>query len=107
MYWQALSKACKAVNGRLARERLVKFKEFQSQKAKQNDYEFKESDMVLLRVEVRRKLRPSWRGLYEVKELRRPNVVIQEVGKRKKQEIHVNRLKPYFATLSGEEEVPL
>jgi hypothetical protein len=62
--------------------------------------------MVLLRVEARHKLGPLWRGPYEVEELRRPNAVIQEVGKRKKQEIHINRLKPYFSTLSGEEDVP-
>jgi hypothetical protein len=81
----------------VAKQRLVKFRELQSQKAKyndydfkvndlvllrveakHNDYEFKESDRVLLRVEVRRKLRPSWRGFYEVKELRKPNAESRE-----------------------------
>jgi hypothetical protein len=66
----------------VAKQRLVKFSELQSQTAKYNDYDFKVNDMVLLRVEVRRKSRPSWRGLYEVKELRKPNAVVQEVGKR-------------------------
>jgi hypothetical protein len=62
--------------------------------------------MVLLRVEARHKLEPLWRGPYELKELKRPNAVIQEVGKRKRQEIHINRLKPYFSPLSGEDNVP-
>jgi hypothetical protein len=34
--------------------------------------------MVLLRVEVRRKFRPSWRGFYEVKESRKPNAGSRE-----------------------------
>jgi hypothetical protein len=87
----------------VAKERLIKFKELQSQKAKHNDYEFEVNDMVLLRVEARQKLEPLWKGPYEIKELKRPNAVIQEVGKRKKQEIHINRLKPYFSPHSGEE----
>jgi hypothetical protein len=91
----------------VAKQRLVKFRELQSQKAKYNDYDFKVNDLVLLRVEARHKLQPLWQGPYELKELKRPNVVIQEVGKRKKQEVHLNRLKPYFTTLPEEEEVPL
>jgi hypothetical protein len=90
----------------VAKERLVKLKELQSQKEKHNDYDFKVNDMALLRVEARHKLGPLWKGPYEVKELTRPNAVIQEVGKRKKQEIHINRLKLYFSPLSGEENVP-
>jgi hypothetical protein len=84
---------------------LIKFKELQSQKAKHNDYEFKVNDMVLLRIEARQKLEPLWKGPYEIKELKRPNAIIQEVGKRKRQEVHINRLKPYFP-LSGGEDAP-
>jgi hypothetical protein len=84
----------------IARERLMKFKEIQQQKVKHNDYTFKESDLVLLRVENRQKLDPLWKGPYEIKEMRNSNAIIQEVGKRKHQEVHVNRLKPYFSSIS-------
>jgi hypothetical protein len=38
---------------RLAREKLIKFKEEQKEKVKSNEWEFKENDLVLLRVETR------------------------------------------------------
>jgi hypothetical protein len=52
-------------------------------------------------VETRQKLEPLWKGPFEIQEMKRPNAVIQGVGKRKKQEVHINRLKPYFSSLSG------
>jgi hypothetical protein len=85
----------------VAKERLITFQELQSQKAKHNDYEFKVNDMVPLS-RGQEKLEPLWKGPYEIKELKRPNAV-KQVEKRKKQEIHMNRLKPYFSPLSGEE----
>jgi hypothetical protein len=85
----------------VARERLIKFKESQKEKVKSYDYEFKENDLALLRVENRQKLDPLWKGPFEIKKLKGSNAVIQEVGKRKHQEVHINRLKPYFSSLSG------
>jgi hypothetical protein len=85
----------------IARERLIKFKELQSQRVKSNCYEFKENDLVLLRVESRHKLEPLWKGPFEIKSIKGSNAVIQELGKRKQQEVHINRLKPYFSSLSG------
>jgi hypothetical protein len=83
-----------------ARERLIKFKEAQGQRIKSNEYGFKENDLVLLRVETRQKLEPLWKGPFEIQEIKRPNAIIQGVGKRKKQEVHINRLKPDFSSLS-------
>jgi hypothetical protein len=90
----------------LARERLVKFKESQGQKVKSNEYEFKKDDLVLLRVEQRQKLEPLWKGPYEIKEIQGPNAVVQELGKRKEQKLHINRLKPYFSSISGTKNEP-
>jgi hypothetical protein len=84
----------------IAKERLMTFKEIQQQRVKHNDYEFKENELVLLRVENRHKLDPLWKGPYETKEIRNSNAIIQEVGKRKHQEVHVNRFKPYFSSIS-------
>jgi hypothetical protein len=85
----------------LAKERLIKFKEAQSQKVKFNEHVFKENDLVLLRIETRQKLDPLWKGPFEIQEIRGKNAVIQELGKRKKSEVHINRLKQYFSSLSG------
>ena len=67
---------------------------------KSNEYDFKVNDLVLLRIENRQKLDPLWRGPYEIKDINGSNAVIQEVGKRKHQEVHINRLKPYFSSIS-------
>jgi hypothetical protein len=85
----------------LAREKLIKFKEEQVGKVKSNEWEFKENDLVLLRVETRHKLEPLWKGPFEIQEIRRPNAIIQGIGKRKKEEVHMNRLKPCFSSVSG------
>jgi hypothetical protein len=66
------------------------------------DHEYKRDDLVLLRVETRQKLEPLWKGPYEIREVKRPNAVIQEIGKRKHQEVHMNRLKHYFSSITGE-----
>jgi hypothetical protein len=89
----------------IARERLVKFKELQAQKVKFNDHDFKENDLALLKVESRHKLDPLWKGPYEIKKIRGSNAVIQEIGKRKHQEVHINRLKPYLSSLSEDADV--
>jgi hypothetical protein len=41
-------------------------------------------------------LDPLWKGPYEIKRIQGSNAVIQELGKRKHKEVHINRLKPYF-----------
>jgi transposase InsO family protein len=84
----------------LARERLIKFKELQRLKVKSNSHDFKENDLALLRVENKQKLDPIWKGPYEIKEIEGSNAIIQEVGKRKHQTVHINRLRPYFSSLS-------
>jgi hypothetical protein len=43
---------------------------------------------------------PLWKGPYEIKKIEGSNAIIQEVGKRKHQTVHINRLKPYFSSLS-------
>jgi hypothetical protein len=63
----------------LARERLIKFKESQGQAAISFDHEFKRDDLVLLKVEARHKLEPLWKGPFEIKDVKRPNAIIQEV----------------------------
>jgi hypothetical protein len=85
---------------KIARERLVKCKEAQREKVKSNECDFKENDLVLLKVENGQKLDPVWKGPYEIKETKGSNAVIQEVGKRKHQQVHINRLKPYFSSIS-------
>jgi hypothetical protein len=65
----------------IARDRLMKFKEMQQQRVKHSDCEFKENDLVLLRVENRQKLDPLWKGPYEIKEMKNSNAIIQEEGK--------------------------
>jgi hypothetical protein len=51
-------------------------------------------------VENRQKLDPLWKGPYEIKEMKNSNAIIQEVGKRKHQEVHGNPLKPYFSSIA-------
>jgi RNase H-fold protein (predicted Holliday junction resolvase) len=63
----------------IARERLIKFKELQSQRVRSNCYEFKESDLALLRVEARQKLEPLWKGPFEIKSIKGSNAVIQDL----------------------------
>jgi hypothetical protein len=77
---------------KIARERLMKFKKSQKQKVEFNEYEFKENYLALLKVEHRQKLDLLWKGPYEIKKIKGSNAVIQELGKRKYQEVHINRL---------------
>jgi hypothetical protein len=58
--------------------------------------DFEENDLSLLRAETRQKLDPLWKGPYEIKRIQGSNDV-QELGKRKHQKVHINRLKPYFS----------
>jgi hypothetical protein len=87
----------------IAKERLMQFKKLQRQRVGFNSHEFKENDLVLLRIENRQKMDPLWKGPYEVHKIEGSNAVIQEIGKRKHHEVHINRLKPYLSSLSGVE----
>jgi hypothetical protein len=86
-----------------AKERLIKFKETQKETVKSNEHAFIENNLLLLKVEARQKLDPLWKGPCEVKKIKGSNAVIQELGKRKCQEIHIYSLKPYFSSLTGDE----
>jgi hypothetical protein len=66
---------------------------------KVSGYDFKENDLALLKMENRQKLDTLWKCPYEIKKIQDSNAVIQELGKRKCQELHINRLKPYFSSL--------
>jgi hypothetical protein len=85
----------------LAKERLIKFKESQRQRVKCNEHKFKNKDLVLMRVETRQKLEPLWKGPFEIKEIQGTNAILQLIGKRTKQTVHINRLKPYFSQIPG------
>lgn len=87
----------------VAKERLIKFKKEQQERTKANSVNFNVNDLVLLKVEARHKLEPIWKGPYEIKEMKGPNAIIQELGKRKHQEVHTNRLKTYFSSFVGKE----
>jgi hypothetical protein len=65
---------------------------------------FREGDAVLLENEKAGKLDPLWLGPYKVTEVdhKGSNAVI-ELTKKKKQKVHVNRLKTYLSTVSGGE----
>jgi hypothetical protein len=48
----------------------------------------------MLKIEERNKLDPSWKGIFELKEINWPNVTLQQIGKRKLRVVHSNRIKP-------------
>lgn len=85
---------------RTAKDRLRSQKLKQQKRGPQDNAYYDKGDLVLLQVENKHKLDALWKGPFEVIEDRDPNVVIQEVGKRKPHEVHKNRLKPYFSPVS-------
>lgn len=66
-------------------------------------YDFKENDLALLNIENVQKLDSLCKGPCEIKKILSSNAVIQELGKRSHQEVHISRLKLYFSSLSGVE----
>jgi hypothetical protein len=79
----------------IAQRNLMKFKEQQQVKTQSKEFyqEIRVNDLILLKREERKhKLDPVWEGPYEVKELRYPNLVIQRVGKRKREKVHMNQV---------------
>ena len=87
---------------RLAKENLEQFKLNQQLKDKRAKQEYQVNDLVMLKIEERNKLDPSWKGIFEIKEINWPNVTLQQIGKRKFQVVHSNRIKPYFSSLQNE-----
>ena len=63
---------------------------------------FQEGDTVLLKNEKAGKLDPLWFGPFKVLEIdhKGSNAVI-EITKKKRQKVHINRLKAYLSTVSG------
>jgi hypothetical protein len=88
----------------IARANLIKTKlnRIENQKNKVYIPSFKIGDLVLLKNEKSSKLDPLWLGPYKIIEVdpRGSNVVL-ELTKRKRQQVHVNRLKTYLSTVSG------
>ena len=56
----------------------------------------------MLKIEERNKLDPSWKGIFEIKEINWLNVTLQQIGKCKFQVVHSNHIKPYFSSLQNE-----
>ena len=64
----------------------------------------KKHDLILLRIENRKKLDPFYKGPFEIIKAQYPNVEIQEVGKRKHKTVHSNGLKPYVSSVSEKKD---
>ena len=81
----------------IAQQNLQKFKEKQQERVpEKNVVTFQVNDLVLVQNKRKKhKLDALWEGPYEIKEVQLPNLVIQQVGKRKKRTIHVNLVKPF------------
>jgi hypothetical protein len=84
----------------LARANLIQTKQnmIAQQASKVNMHKFYAGDKVLLRKEKAGKLDPLWKGPYVIVEVDsdKPNVII-ELNKKKRIEVHVNRLKRYHS----------
>jgi hypothetical protein len=89
----------------IARSNLIQTKQKRIENQKDKVYLplFREGDTVLLKNEKPGKLDPLWLGPYKVLEVDRKgsNAVI-ELTKKKRQRVHINRLKTYLSTVSGE-----
>ena len=70
------------VSQKKAKEYLRIFKVKQSQNSNKKIQTYQVNDLVLLKIEARNKLDPLWKDLFEIMEVKSPNVVIQEIGKR-------------------------
>ncbi|PNF31840.1 hypothetical protein B7P43_G08901 [Cryptotermes secundus] len=92
----------------IAQRNLMKFKEHQHVKtqSKEVSKDIKLNDLILVKKEQRKhKLEPIWEGPYEVKELKYPNLVIQRVGKRKREKVHMNQIKMFHCSQENQDEV--
>jgi hypothetical protein len=53
--------------------------------------------LVLIQKEQRKhKLDSLWEGPFEVKRVEYPNLIIQRIGKRKRERVHMNRAKIFY-----------
>jgi hypothetical protein len=92
----------------IARKNLMQFKERQRARTQSKEFneDIKVNDLILLKKEQRKhKLDPVWEGPYEVKELRYPNLIIQRVGKRKREKVHMNQVKIFHCLPDNQDEV--
>jgi len=88
----------------IARSNLIQTKQKRLENQKDKVYVplFQTGNMVLIKNEKSGKLDPLWLGPYKVIELDQKgyNAVI-ELTKKKRQKVHINRLKAYLSTVSG------
>ena len=87
---------------RLAKENLEQLKLNQQKKDKRVRHDYQVNDLVMLKIEEKNKLDPSWKGIFEIKDVNWANVTLRQIGKRKLQTVHSNRIKPYFSSLQNE-----
>jgi hypothetical protein len=91
----------------IARKNLMKFKEKQQAKTHSNELnkDIGINDLVLVKREQRKhKLDPLWEGPFEVKEIDYPNLVIQRIGKRKREKVHMNQAKMFYCLQKEQDE---
>jgi hypothetical protein len=82
----------------IARKNLLKFKEEQQVKTQSKEFnkDIKVNDLILVKKEqMKHKLGPLWKGPFEVKGVEYPNLIIQRIGKRKREKVHINRAKMF------------
>jgi hypothetical protein len=92
----------------IAQRNLMRFKEQQRVKTRSKEFnrDIKVNDLILLKKEQRKhKLDSVWDGPYEVKELKYPNLVIQRIGKRKRENVHMNQVKIFHCLQDNQDKV--
>jgi hypothetical protein len=92
----------------IAQRNLMKCKGQQQVRTQSKEFnkDIRVNDLILLKKEQRRhKLDPVWEDPYEVKELEYPNLVIQRVGKRKREKVHLNQVKMFHCSQENQDEV--
>jgi hypothetical protein len=89
----------------IARSNLIQTKQKRIENQKDKVYLplFQEGDTVLLKNENPGKLDPLWLGPYQVLEVdQKGSNAVLELTKKKRQKVHINRLKTYLSAVSGE-----
>jgi hypothetical protein len=92
----------------IAQKNLMKFKEKQQVKTQSKEFnkDIKVNDLVLAKREQwKHKLDPLWEGPFQLKEVEYPNMVIQRIGKRKPQKVHMNQAKMFYCLQEELDEV--
>jgi hypothetical protein len=91
----------------IAQKNLMRFKEAQQVRTQSKEFnkDIKVNDLILVKKEQRKhKLAPLWQGPFEVKQIEYPNLVIQRIGKRKREKVHMNQVKMFYC-LQEQDEV--